>query len=301
VRSLRTAVVGYGRWGRVLAGAINAHPRFDVVRICHRSAPTTARMTPRLDEILRDGTIQTIVIATPLATRAPIVLSCLEAGKHVMTEKPLAASSQEATELVKCAHRNNRILFTNYVHAYGRSMERLQGELAALGSLRAIDISLLQPGPLVEGEGVETLLGSHAAAILFHLLAAANVRPRFKDILSIKGPREGSCYRWSWQGVSEGKLNVGFTVDLSHPVLHRRVDLIGNLAVASADLPLGVVRRLDFDSLKRRARAVPLTAKMQGGDDLSRVLDHFAASISNWNRANEILALEVQAFLGKRL
>jgi predicted dehydrogenase len=298
VKPLRTAIVGYGRWGRVLARAIDAHSLFDLTRICHRTAPRSDRMTPSLDDLLDDGEIAIIVVATPLATRVPIMLACLRAGKHVMAEKPLATSSREITELVETACQHKRVLFTNYIHAYGRGLERLRPEIGELGDLREIAVTLLQPGPLVQGEGVETLLGSHAAAILLRLLALGGIARDVTAISSCKqGLSNGQSLRWSWQGSCRLGPQVRFTVDLAYPLVHRRVDVIGDRAAATADLTSGVVYRLPFDRLSTLGRASALDSHPKPADDLSHVLDQVAKAITKGDCTNEVFALEIQALL----
>lgn len=296
--TLNVALVGYGRWGRVLAKVIDAQPRLELVRICHRSAPTTARTTPRLSDVLEDESIDAVVIATPLEARSDIIRLCLEAGKHVMTEKPLGRSRAEAEQLVGAARSSGRTLFTDYVHAYGHAVEYICTEIARLGPLRQIDVTLVQPGPLVRGEGIVSVLGSHAAAILVRLLMCADITADITTTTNVTwGPSQEQPHRWVWMGGIGDGVHLGFTVDLGYPVLDRRIDVVGELATLSADPLQGTVHWLEPAHLGYETRATPTTVDVKAGDDLSRVFDQFVASIRTGERSNERLALTVQTFL----
>ena len=63
-----------------------------------RVSPTlpSVAATTRYDELLADSTIDAVVIATPISTHYLLAAAALLAGKHVMVEKPLAASSDQA-------------------------------------------------------------------------------------------------------------------------------------------------------------------------------------------------------------
>jgi len=61
-------------------------------------------------QMLEKGDIDQVVILTPLFTHAAIVRECLEAGKHVYTEKPLARTREEAQALLDLAKSNGLLL-----------------------------------------------------------------------------------------------------------------------------------------------------------------------------------------------
>ena len=80
--------------------------------ICRSNGPgpslapyATVRATSSYDEVLADPGVAAVAIATPAATHFDLVRSALEAGKHVMVEKPLTPSAAEAEKLAALAHR----------------------------------------------------------------------------------------------------------------------------------------------------------------------------------------------------
>jgi scyllo-inositol 2-dehydrogenase (NADP+) len=69
-----------------------------------------ARVVRTVDDLLTDGRIRLIVVATPNATHADLARRCLEAGRHVVVDKPFAVSSAEARPLIDLARGSDRLL-----------------------------------------------------------------------------------------------------------------------------------------------------------------------------------------------
>ena len=109
---LRVAVVGLGYWGPNLVRNFHEVEDVEVAYICDldepalsaigRRYPAVARTTSYA-EVLADPTVDAVAIATPVSSHYRLASSALAAGKHVFVEKPLAASSAEATELIDLA------------------------------------------------------------------------------------------------------------------------------------------------------------------------------------------------------
>ena len=136
------AVAGAGYWGinhvRVFAGAAGA----ELVAVCDpdpaaraRAAQLApgARLTGEFDELLA-GDVDAVVIATPAPSHASLALRALEAGKHVLVEKPLAQSVAQATRVVEEAEARGLVLLVGHLMLYHPVVERL-GELLRSGQL----------------------------------------------------------------------------------------------------------------------------------------------------------------------
>src|SRR5690242_16121839 len=108
-RVIRAGVVGCGYWGpniiRNLTGLLGAGN----VTACDLSEQRLAVMAERFPglqtttetrAVLRDPSIQAVVIATPIRTHHRLALQALLHGKHVLVEKPLTASVEESEQLV---------------------------------------------------------------------------------------------------------------------------------------------------------------------------------------------------------
>ena len=97
--------------GQELGAGILA-TRGAAVRLRHRRRPISQRLTiqgdppkftDKLADVLGDADIQAVAVATPAATHYEVVKQCLEAGKDVFVEKPLALNVEQGQELVALA------------------------------------------------------------------------------------------------------------------------------------------------------------------------------------------------------
>ncbi len=93
---MRVAVIGSGFMGRVHTEALRRLGTIDVV-------PVGGRDSAALRAALSDASVTAVHICTPNASHFPMAKAALEAGKHVLCEKPLAISTEEAVELVEFA------------------------------------------------------------------------------------------------------------------------------------------------------------------------------------------------------
>jgi predicted dehydrogenase len=116
VRRLRTAVIGTGFMGRVHLEALRRVEFVDVAAIAGRELAPAERLgagygvetvVDDYRKLLEDATIDAIHICTPNATHYQMAKNALLAGKHVLCEKPLSISVEEARELVTLAQKNS--------------------------------------------------------------------------------------------------------------------------------------------------------------------------------------------------
>src|ERR1700686_863576 len=112
MKSIRTAIFGTGFMGRVHLEAVRRTESVEAAAIAGRNAEAARRlgigfsvptMTTDYREILRDPTIEAVHICTPNAQHFSMAKDALNAGKHVLCEKPLATSVEEGQELVSLA------------------------------------------------------------------------------------------------------------------------------------------------------------------------------------------------------
>ncbi|MDH7599229.1 MAG: Gfo/Idh/MocA family oxidoreductase [Sedimentisphaerales bacterium] len=125
--NINIAVVGVGSWGKNLVRNFATAPRCNLKYVCDINEKTLAAQkrlfpaisfTTSLDDVLNDGDIQAVVVATPAPSHAAVAKRCLEANKHTYVEKPLALSSAEAKELVDLAARKGLKLMVGHLLEY---------------------------------------------------------------------------------------------------------------------------------------------------------------------------------------
>jgi scyllo-inositol 2-dehydrogenase (NADP+) len=110
-------LIGFGLAGRCFhAPVIQAVDGLRLAAILQRSGDSAAqaysdvRVLHTLDELLAIDSLSLVVIATPNQTHFPLTKRCLEAGRHVVVDKPFTTNLGEARELVQLAKQRNRIL-----------------------------------------------------------------------------------------------------------------------------------------------------------------------------------------------
>ncbi|MDC0481982.1 Gfo/Idh/MocA family oxidoreductase [Gammaproteobacteria bacterium] len=160
--------IGYGAWGAKLARAIKDSPYLDLVGIHTRKPIENTLYFNDLDKALDDRTVQGVIIATPLKDRHKLIMRCLDAGKHVLTEKPLAQNAAFAKSLIKKAQDQNLTLYTNYTHAHSLLISMLREKIDNQ-KINFIKIIMTQSDSVYSPETVSTLLFSHILAILFDI------------------------------------------------------------------------------------------------------------------------------------
>jgi predicted dehydrogenase len=176
---LGVAVIGLGYWGpnllRVLADDTDVEVRWicdrDEERLArfHRRYPATLCTTQTRD-VLRDPSVDAVVIATPVFTHHELATASLTAGKHTFVEKPLAASSLLADELIALARREDRVLMCGHTFLYSPPVRAIKRMLEAetLGELYFVSASRVNLGPYRRDVSVVWDLAPHDFSILLY-------------------------------------------------------------------------------------------------------------------------------------
>lgn len=117
MEKIRTGIASYGMSGSVFhAPFIANHAAFELYAIVQRSSDSALERYPSVkimrsyDELLADKSIQLVVVNTPDVTHYDFVKQALNAGKHVVVEKPFVFTVREGEELIALAKDRNRML-----------------------------------------------------------------------------------------------------------------------------------------------------------------------------------------------
>ncbi len=174
-------VAGLGYWGPNLARNFAslpdaelkwcADPDDDARRRIQRAHPGV-KTTKEIDDLLNDGALDAIVLATPVPTHAELATRVLNAGKHCFVEKPLAQSVAEAEKAVGAAAQTAKTLMVGHLLEYHPGVRKLK-ELADAGELgdRIFYIygNRLNLGKLRADENALWSLGAHDVSVVLHL------------------------------------------------------------------------------------------------------------------------------------
>jgi predicted dehydrogenase len=144
--TVRLAQVGLGYWGPNLARNLAAVDGGELAVLCDADTGRLQRMArqlpgPRLvtdyADVLADDTIDGVVLATPVDTHFTLAKAALEAGKHVLVEKPLATTSADCEALIALADERDLRLMVGHVFVYNPAVRRVK-ELIDAGELGEI-------------------------------------------------------------------------------------------------------------------------------------------------------------------
>lgn len=117
--TLKIAFTGTGYISKIHAAAARVQPDAELVAVVnHRSESMAAfaaeygipRQYPHVSELLRDGDVDALVVSTPNYLHAPETIAALEAGVHVMVEKPMALNAAEAEAMLKASQKSGALL-----------------------------------------------------------------------------------------------------------------------------------------------------------------------------------------------
>ena len=127
-KNLRVGLVGVGAAAQIShIPALLKSEGVELVALCDRDPEKAARVAQkfsvpravsRIDDLLADDSLDAVDICTPNFLHAPMAMAALEAGKHVLCERPFARSAAEATEMVKAAKRADRVLACAVQHRF---------------------------------------------------------------------------------------------------------------------------------------------------------------------------------------
>lgn len=179
---IRFGIIGTGRisdW--VLAGAAQ-DPRIRVTAVCSRSAANAEAFIRRhpiakgaviytsVDEIASDPEVDAVYIGTPNQTHCGYALACLEAGKHVLCEKPLAVNASEGRMMFDAARKNGCLLMEAMISTLNPNFRNVAVRIGEIAPVRHYSSFFCQYSSKYEA------LKKGVAASSFHPLYAGALR-----------------------------------------------------------------------------------------------------------------------------
>jgi len=231
---IRVGVIGYGYWGpnlvrnfmetpgSVVAGVSDQRP--ERLALAQKRCPT-AETTSDHRDLLANADIDAIAIATPVSSHFPLALEALEAGKHVLVEKPMTATSEQALRLIEEADRRNRVLMVDHTFVYTGAVRKIQ-ELVAGGELGEVyyyDSVRVNLGLFQHDVDVLWDLAVHDLSIMDHVLPLRPFAVSATGVSHVEGQPEDVGYMTLFYG---GSLISHIHVNWLSPVKVRRT-LIG--------------------------------------------------------------------------
>lgn len=191
MKQLHTAFAGYGSGGRIYnAPILSSVPGFKVSRILTSSPDNVkaanndfpeAKVVGEYEDILNDPRIDLVILVLPNHLHYSFAKRALEAGKHLLIEKPFTPNVREANELIRLAHQNNLILTVNHNRRWDSDFQTVKKlvQNGVLGKIVEYEAHFdrfrnqIKPGwkeeKALPGSGILYDLGSHLIDQALHL------------------------------------------------------------------------------------------------------------------------------------
>ena len=182
---INIGIVGYGYWGPNLVRNFNMVDGCKVKWVADQRTERLVNVakiypdimtTASLDDLYNDPELHAIVIATPVHTHFPMAKKALENGKHVLLEKPMTQSSEEAKTLVALSQEKGLVLMVDHTFLYTGAVQKIKELIDSgdLGDIQYFDSTRINLGLFQQDINVLWDLAPHDISILFHLI---NERP----------------------------------------------------------------------------------------------------------------------------
>lgn len=240
---LGIAVVGAGHWGPHLVRNFNDHLASQVLWVIEKSEGRRKAIGERfpsvnlgeeLDQALEDTRVDAVVVATPTSTHYPIVASALAAGKHVLVEKPIADSLEQARDLCRSADARGLVLMVGHVFLFNPAIEagkRLinSGDLGGVQYLSMVRTNL---GPVRVDVSASWDLASHDVSVANYWLDGAPIA-----VSAVGGS-------WLNPGIQDvvfatlrypGDVLVHIEASWLHPRKRRLISVVGDQRMLTVD------------------------------------------------------------------
>jgi predicted dehydrogenase len=148
------------------------------------------------NELVNDPQIDAVVIATPVSSHFELALAALKAGKHLLVEKPLAATSDQARQLIDEAARRNLVLLVDHTFVYTDAVRKIRELISSgqLGDIYYYDAVRVNLGLFQHDVNVISDLAIHDLSVMDYVLPAKPVAISTTGISHIPGQPENVAY-----------------------------------------------------------------------------------------------------------
>ena len=303
---LNVGIIGYGYWGPNLVRNFMACDGTNVAAVCDQSPERLAKvgalypgvsLTSSAEELIADPKIEAVAIATPVDSHFPLAMAALQAGKHVLVEKPITAESDQAKRLIDEAARRGLTLLVDHTFVYTGAVRKMHELIRTdgFGKVRYYDSTRVNLGLFQHDVNVLWDLAVHDLSIMSYVLDEAPVAVSATGISERNGQPEYAAFLTVFFG---GDMIAHVNVNWLSPVKIRRT-LVGgsNQMIVYDDLETSEKIKLydkgitvtetpeDIRKLRVGYRTGDLwSPKVSDTEALAVEVGHFAACISGQER-----------------
>lgn len=184
---IRVAVIGVGSMGRNHVRVYSEMENVDLIAVADVDREAADRVARRYriraytdhQEMLRIEEPEAVSIVVPSRLHRDVALDCINAGCHILVEKPIASSSEEAWEIINAAERQHRTLAVGHVERFNPAVIEVKRRIdrGELGRIFQIHARRLGPFPArIRDVGVVVDLATHDIDVITYLTGSEIVR-----------------------------------------------------------------------------------------------------------------------------
>ncbi|HEX7973446.1 MAG TPA: Gfo/Idh/MocA family oxidoreductase [Anaerolineales bacterium] len=231
----KVGVIGAGYWGPNLIRNFNQIPESNLLMVSDLNGERLAhlherypdvRMTQDFREILQSD-VEAVAIATPVSTHFPIAMECLNTGKNVMIEKPMACCSEEGQAIIDAGRAKGKVVMVGHTFLYNPAVMALR-EIIASGEIgrvyyvssTRVNLGLYQPDTNVVWD-----LAPHDISILMYILGMDPIEASARGGMFVKpGVHDVAYLTLNFPGGVFADLRVSWL----DPCKTRRLTIVGS-------------------------------------------------------------------------
>jgi predicted dehydrogenase len=176
---MQLGLVGTGYWGPNYVNTFKDFPDADLTWVCDKSPEALAkiktkglRLTTELSDLLNDSALDGLIIATPTSTHYRLAKDALEAGKHLLVEKPVTMLSKECAELEQLAAAKGRVLMAGHTYIYNdgvRFLDKHIHDKEKFGDIQGVECYWQSHGAFRSDMNVIWDLAPHGVSVANYL------------------------------------------------------------------------------------------------------------------------------------
>ena len=214
---LRLGLIGAGRWGRRYIHTLSAIGGMRLVRLASSNPESTSIVgqncvvSPDWREVATDSTLDGLIIATPPALHAQMAETALNAGLHVLVEKPMTLNTTDARRLVETSRSSRRMVFVGHTHLFSNAFRAMKDEGSKLGAVREIRSSAGNWGPYRPDTSVLWDWSPHDIAMCLDLIGGDPTMvsaQRIRRTMLPDGPGESIAITLEFGELTRAKIGV---------------------------------------------------------------------------------------------
>jgi predicted dehydrogenase len=239
---LRFAIIGWGYWGPKIARNLDSIPHTSVAMVADLDEGRLAsiavqhpgiRTTTNVEDVFTSD-VDGVVIAAPVRTHFHLAKEALLHGKHVLVEKPLTTSVQEAEELIALAKQFNRVLMVGHTFEYSPAVNELRKLVQSgdLGKIYCVETERVNLGLFRSDTNVIWDLAPHDVSILLYLFGKT---PEQVNVQAHSHLLSDICDIAHLDLEFADKMTAHIHVSWLHPCKIRRVTVIGDARMVVYD------------------------------------------------------------------